>query len=77
MWSPRVTVVTKRSLDPAGADRLGVLGVEVVRDEIRGLIHDDKQLVGVSTESARIGNPDSQETCLIIHGITWNADVQP
>src|ERR1700758_3438919 len=26
MWSPHVTVVTKQSLDPAGADRLGVLG---------------------------------------------------
>ena len=51
MWSPRVTVATKQSLDPAGADRLGVLGIEVVRDEVRGLIHEDKQLVGVSTES--------------------------
>jgi Pyridine nucleotide-disulphide oxidoreductase len=39
------------ALDPAGADRLGVLGIEIVRDEVRGLIHQDKQLVGVSTES--------------------------
>jgi thioredoxin reductase len=53
MWSPHVTVVTKQSLDPAGADRLGVLGIEVVRDEVRGLIHKDKRLVGVSTESGQ------------------------
>jgi thioredoxin reductase len=51
MWSPRVTVVTKQPLDPAGADRLGVLGIEVVRDEVKGLIHKDNQLVAVSTES--------------------------
>ena len=51
MWSPRVTVVTKQSLDPAGADRLGVLAIEVVRDEVKGLIHQDNQLVAGSTES--------------------------
>jgi hypothetical protein len=60
MWSPHVTVVTKQSLDPAGADRLGVLGIEVVRDEVRGLIHKDtwaSQPKAVSTSSVmRLGS---------------------
>jgi thioredoxin reductase len=51
MWSPHVTVVTKHSLDPAGADRLRLLGVEILHDEVTGLIHKDDRLVAVSTES--------------------------
>jgi thioredoxin reductase len=51
MWSPHVTVVTKHSLDPAGADRLRLLGVGVLHDEVTGLIHKDDRLVAVSTES--------------------------
>lgn len=51
MWSPDVTVVTKHSLDPAGADRLRLLGIGVLHDEVTGLIHIDDRLVAVSTES--------------------------
>jgi thioredoxin reductase len=51
MWSPNVTIVTKHSLDPAGADQLHLLGVGVLHDEVTGLIHKDDRLVAVSTES--------------------------
>jgi len=37
MWSPNVSVVTKHSFDATGAERLRLLGIEVVRDEVTGL----------------------------------------
>ena len=52
MWSPKVSVVTKHSFDASGAERLGLLGIEVVRDEVTGLVHKDDRLVAVSTESS-------------------------
>jgi thioredoxin reductase len=51
MWSPNVKVVTKHSFDPSGAERLRLLGIEVIRDEVIGLVHEDDRLVAVSTES--------------------------
>ena len=51
MWSPNVRVVTKHSFDASGAERLRLLGIEVVRDEVTGLVHEDDRLVAVSTES--------------------------
>jgi thioredoxin reductase len=51
MWSPNVRVVTKHSFDASGAERLRLLGIEVVRDEVTGLVHQDDRLVAVSTES--------------------------
>lgn len=51
MWSPNVRVVTKHSFDANGAERLRLLGIEVVRDEVTGLVHQDDRLVAVSTES--------------------------
>jgi thioredoxin reductase len=51
MWSTNVRVVTKHSFDASGAERLRLLGIEVVRDEVTGLIHKDDRLVAVSTES--------------------------
>jgi thioredoxin reductase len=51
MWSPNVRVVTKHSFDASGAERLRLLGIEVVRDEVIGLVHQDDRLVAVSTES--------------------------
>jgi thioredoxin reductase len=51
MWSPHVTVVTRQALDLAGADRLRLLGVDVLHDEVTGLIHRDDRLVAVATES--------------------------
>jgi thioredoxin reductase len=51
MWSPNVRVVTKHSFDATGAERLRLLGIEVVRDEVTGLVHLDDRLVAVSTKN--------------------------
>ena len=51
MWSPNVRVVTKQSFDANSAERLRLRGIEVVRDEVTGLVHQDDRLVAVSTES--------------------------
>ncbi len=51
MWSHHVTVVTKHSLDPAGVERLRLLSIAVLNDQVSGLVHHDDRLVGVSTES--------------------------
>lgn len=51
MWSPKVRVVTKHSFDASGAERLRLLGIEVVRDQVTGLVHENDRLVAVSTES--------------------------
>ncbi len=51
MWSPNVRLVTKHSFDASGAERLRLLGIEVVRDEVTGLVHQDDRLVAVSTDS--------------------------
>jgi thioredoxin reductase len=51
MWSSKVCVVTKHSFDASGAERLRLLRIEVVGDEVTGLIHENDRLVAVSTES--------------------------
>ena len=51
MWSPNVRVVTNHSFDASGGERLRLLGIEVVRDEVTGLVHEDDRLIAVSTES--------------------------
>ena len=51
MWSPHVTVITERPLDPAGAERLSLLGVKVVHDHVTGLIHANERLAALATES--------------------------
>lgn len=51
MWSPHVTVVAERPLEPAGAERLSLLGIEVVLDRVTGLIHANDRLVALATES--------------------------
>jgi thioredoxin reductase len=51
MWSSKVSVVTKHSFDASGAERLRLLGIEVVGDEVTGLVHENDRLVAVSTES--------------------------
>jgi thioredoxin reductase len=56
MWSREVSVVTNHLLDPAGAERLGLLGIKVVHDEVTGLVHEHGRLVAVSTESG-VGLP--------------------
>jgi thioredoxin reductase len=51
MWSPRVTVVTRDLPDAAGAERLRLLGVNLIQDRVTGLIHNEDVLVAVSTEN--------------------------
>ena len=51
MWSPNVRVVTKHAFDASSAERLRLLGLEVVCDEETGLVHQDDRLVAVSTKS--------------------------
>lgn len=55
MWSPHVTVVTEYPLEPAGTERLSLLGIKIVHDRVTGLIHREERLVALATESgARI-----------------------
>jgi thioredoxin reductase len=51
MWSPHVTVVTKQPLEPAGAERLRVLGIQLLIDDVIGLVHENGRLVRLTTES--------------------------
>jgi thioredoxin reductase len=53
MWSPHVTVITEHELDRNGVERLGLLGISMVRDEVSGLVHQDDRLVAVSTVRGR------------------------
>lgn len=41
MWSPDVTVVTRHSFSEAEAERLALLNIRVVEDEITGLVHQE------------------------------------
>ena len=53
MWSPDVTVITTHPLDSGGADRLRLLGIQILHDEVTGLVHKDDRLVALSTESGQ------------------------
>lgn len=51
MWSPHVTVVTEHQLEPAGAEKLDLLGIKMMRDRVTGLVHENERLVALATES--------------------------
>lgn len=51
MWSPDVTVVSPQRFSDAEAERLNLLGIRTMRDEVAGLVHDGDRLVGVTTAS--------------------------
>jgi thioredoxin reductase len=53
VWSPRVTLITEHELDRDGLERLGQLGISVVRDEVSGLVHKNGRLVAVSNVRGR------------------------
>jgi thioredoxin reductase len=53
MWSPDVTVITRHPPDSAGADRLRLLGIQILHDEVTGLVHKDDRLVALSAESGQ------------------------
>ena len=55
MWSPDVTVVTRTAFGEADAEKLRLLGIPVVHDEVKGLRHEGERLVALLTASgARI-----------------------
>ena len=49
MWSPHVTVVSMATFDETGEERLRLLGIDIVHDEVTGLVHHDQRLMGVWT----------------------------
>ncbi|WP_353642375.1 NAD(P)/FAD-dependent oxidoreductase [Mesorhizobium sp. WSM2239] len=53
MWSPDVTVFSRAMLNEADAERLRLLDISIVSDEVTGLVHDNSKLVAVSTASGR------------------------
>lgn len=53
MWSPDVTVISKHPLDSVGAERLRLLGIRILLDEVTGVVHKDDRLVALSTESGQ------------------------
>ena len=56
MWSPDVTIVSQHGFTDAETERLGLLGIRIMRDEVAGLVHEGDALAAVTTEGgARIG----------------------
>lgn len=53
MWSSDVTVVTEHHFNEADAERLALLDIQVVADEVTGLVHEADKLVGVATKNGR------------------------
>lgn len=51
MWSPHVTVVTERALAAADEEKLRLLDIPVVTDQVTGLRHREEQLVAVVTRT--------------------------
>ena len=52
-WSSQVTVITGAELDEAGLEKLRLLGIPVIHDEVSGVLHRDGRLVAVTTASGR------------------------
>ena len=50
MWSRDVTVISKELQNGAGDERLRLLGIRVIQDQVSGLIHRGNRLVAISTE---------------------------
>ena len=49
MWCRDVTVVSPHQFNAVDAERLALLGIDVVDDEVASLIHEDQRLVAVTT----------------------------
>jgi thioredoxin reductase len=59
VWSPHVTVVSGTKFDERGEERLRLLGIDVVPDEVTGVIHRNQQLIGVSIASGSVVTCDA------------------
>ena len=53
MWSDDVTVVSHHKFNETEAERLRVLDVSIIEDEIAGLIHDGDDLTHVTTQGGK------------------------
>ena len=54
VWSPHVTVVSNAKFDERGEERWRLLSIDVVRDEVTGLVHRAEKLIGVSMANGSI-----------------------
>ena len=50
MWSTDITVISHHNFSKYDSERLALLGIRIVVDEITGLIHEGQKLKGVRTE---------------------------
>lgn len=54
VWSPHVTVVTPEGLESSAMERLGLLGIPVIHDEISGLVHHkDGHVMALASRSGK------------------------
>jgi thioredoxin reductase len=49
MWSPDVTVISRHEFSELDAERLRLLDIGIVRDEVAALVHEGDRLVAVTT----------------------------
>lgn len=49
MWSPDVTVISRHDFNEADAERLRLLDIGIVRDEVASLVYESDRLVAVTT----------------------------
>ncbi len=59
MWSPDVTIVTRHVFNEVEAERLALLQIRVVEDEITGLVHEEETLTAVTTEGGQLIDCDA------------------
>ncbi|ERL56272.1 NAD(P)/FAD-dependent oxidoreductase [Psychrobacter aquaticus] len=50
MWSANVTIVSRHNFNEEESERLNLLGIKIVKDDVAGLDHEGQQLTGVITE---------------------------
>jgi thioredoxin reductase len=51
MWSRNVTVVSRHALNDVDAEQLRLLGIDIISEEVTGLVHEGDQLVAVTTNN--------------------------
>lgn len=51
MWSSNVTVISDQPFSETDAERLDLLDIKIISDEVTGLVHQGDKLVGVTTRN--------------------------
>ena len=54
MWSDDITIVSEHEFSEEETQRLSLLDIKIVRDEIAGLVHEGKTLTSVTTKNGDI-----------------------